>query len=884
MRNKSTSRPVRRSRLLRRRSFEAWIGVVGSAPARHSRGKGGFFHPRTLVTLLICGAAVYSIVFPTMSGFGFLRPEASSEISPTTLTFAERVAYQTAIEDVYWRHRIWPKTNPGPKPSLDTVMSQADIEKKVTEYLRKSLALEEYWQQPISADQLQAEMERMASDTKQPKVLRELFEALGNDPFVIAECLARPVLTERLVREQSNVAIGRDGSPSRPLALARPRRGEQAVVAPYQANAAYTLPDIASPSGGCTDDTWLATTVTNAPSPRYAHMAVWTGSEMIVWGGDAGPLNTGGKYNPSTDSWIATSTTNAPSARDFHTAVWTGSEMIVWGGSPTTNTGGRYNPATDSWTSTSTTNAPAARSDHTALWTDSEMIVWGGNTNSGATNTGGRYNPATDSWTATCTTNAPAARFYHTAVLAGSEMIIWGGWDGSNYFNTGGRYNAGSKCWTATSTTNAPAARIWHTAAWANTTSEMIVWGGDNGGLLNTGGKYNPDTDSWTATSMTAVPEQRAQLASVWTGSEMIVWGGRGNTMPANGGGRYDPGTDSWRATSSINAPPGRRYLTAVWTGSEMIAWGGQAFGVSLNTGGRYCAAAASPTPTPTPMPTCTPSGLLIVAGQTSEFYDYAELNDIVQYSFAQSQVRPNQFAIFQTHNPWGNILLRNHITADGYTYSIFGPPALVGFPFADYRVVVLDWSDTESIDFDPPYTSVIPALETYISNGGVVWIQGAIQNGVFPLPFAGTATYNPQNDNFIVDTSSPMVQGMPNPFEGDAASHAIFAGYPGNAHVVVVGGINSGGPTTLYELRPSGPCGTPTATATPTATVTATATSTPTASATATAILTPTATVTPTTTATATPTASATATGTPSSTPRPTPTPRARPTPAPRP
>ena len=128
-----------------------------------------------------------------MSGFGFLCPEASSEISPTTLTFAERVAYQTAIEDVYWRHRIWPKTNPGPKPSLDTVMSQADIEKKVTEYLRKSLALEEYWQQPISADQLQAEMERMASDTKQPKVLRELFEALGNDPFVIAECLARPV-------------------------------------------------------------------------------------------------------------------------------------------------------------------------------------------------------------------------------------------------------------------------------------------------------------------------------------------------------------------------------------------------------------------------------------------------------------------------------------------------------------------------------------------------------------------------------------------------------------------------------------------------------------------------------------------------------------------
>ena len=59
---------------------------------------------------------------------------------------------------------------------------------------------------------------------------------------------------------------------------------------------------------------------------------MWTGSEMIVWGGSWRHLNTGGRYNPSTDSWTATSTTNAPAARDGHTAVWTGSEMIVWGG------------------------------------------------------------------------------------------------------------------------------------------------------------------------------------------------------------------------------------------------------------------------------------------------------------------------------------------------------------------------------------------------------------------------------------------------------------------------------------------------------------------------------------------------------------------------
>src|SRR6478672_11714255 len=119
-----------------------------------------------------------------------------------TLTFAERVSYQRAIEDVYWRHRIWPRSGgerPDPKPSLDAVMSQAQLEKKVTDYLRKSQALEDYWHEPITAEQLQAEMDRMALHTKQPEVLRELFEALGNDPFVIAECLARPVLLQRMI-------------------------------------------------------------------------------------------------------------------------------------------------------------------------------------------------------------------------------------------------------------------------------------------------------------------------------------------------------------------------------------------------------------------------------------------------------------------------------------------------------------------------------------------------------------------------------------------------------------------------------------------------------------------------------------------------------------
>ena len=98
---------------------------------------------------------------------------------------------------------------------------------------------------------------------------------------------------------------------------------------------------------------------------------------------------------------MATNTNNAPSGRTDHTAVWSGGEMIVWGGfgaSGVTKTGGRYNPDTNSWTDISRTHAPSARSGHTAVWTGSEMIVWGGVNNAGnALGNGGKYcAPGTD--------------------------------------------------------------------------------------------------------------------------------------------------------------------------------------------------------------------------------------------------------------------------------------------------------------------------------------------------------------------------------------------------------------------------------------------------------------------------------------------------------
>jgi N-acetylneuraminic acid mutarotase len=641
---------------------------------KKSKSQSAFSGPRTLIALLLCAATACLILtgtLPATAGkLAFLRPDVTAKVANRTLTFEERVSYQRAIEEVYWRHRIWPKERPDPKPSLDAVVPQAQLEKKVEDYLRNSQALGDYWQRPLSAEQLQAEMERMAQHTKQPEVLRELFDALGNDPFVIAECLARPALAERLVTnwysydqrihdelkqraeadlqahntvEQMKQTSGKyseielvksdsaQGKANRGAERSLKLSGREwdenvhklaAMFGSTKNGLARSQPGqslLAAASGGGAPITQIKTGVVSSLQEgdgRYYATAVvgktedrlkvatvgWQKEPLEPWLARAEnqlptaialpaasytlPTISDGAGGCVDDTWTATA--SAPSARDSHTAVWTGSEMIIWGGYAgiLLNTGGRYNPATDTWAATSTANAPSGRYNHTTVWTGGEMIIWGGNDGSSELNTGGRYNPSTDSWVGTSTTNAPIGRQLHIAVWTGSEMIVWGGTDinTSQYFNTGGRYNPSADSWTATTTTNAPSGRYGRTAVWTGT--EMIVWGGlGMSGYLNTGSRYNPGTNSWTATSTINAPTGRYFHTTVWTGSEMIIWGGYPDL---NTGGRYNPGTNSWTVTTTANAPTGRFGHTAAWSGSEMIIWGGTDIFNYFNTGGRY--------------------------------------------------------------------------------------------------------------------------------------------------------------------------------------------------------------------------------------------------------------------------------------------------------
>src|SRR5207249_12321997 len=104
---------------------------------------------------------------------------------------------------------------------------------------------------------------------------------------------------------------------------------------------------------------------------------------------------------------------------------------------------------------------------------------------------------------------------------------------------------------------------------------------------LNSGGRYNPLTDEWLPTSTLNAPLLRANHTAVWTGTQIVAWGGNIYTAYTNEGGRYDPVADTWSPTSLLNAPSPRSFHTAVWTGDSMVIWGG-ADGTLSRTGGRY--------------------------------------------------------------------------------------------------------------------------------------------------------------------------------------------------------------------------------------------------------------------------------------------------------
>ena len=338
---------------------------------------------------------------------------------------------------------------------------------------------------------------------------------------------------------------------------------------------------------------WTAGTSANAPSARYAHSAVWTGSEFIIWGGNFSVQNfsdSGARYKADVDTWQSLSPLDAPSGRSGHTAVWTGTEMIIWGGFATNsalNNGARYNPTSGKWTPLPTANAPSAREGHIAVWTGKRMVIWGGDGGSGKLNTGAVYDPGSNLWTELTLTSPPTARSGARAVWAGDRVFIWGGIGETGQLNTGGELFFDVKDapnrWDSVPVTGAPNARASHALVW--TGSRILVWGGDvNSTYLNSGAQFDPSTRTWTTMATTDAPSARGQMAHFWSGKELVVVGGEDSTGALSNSFGYDPISNKWRAFSTSGSPLPRIGGTATWSGSEILVFGGKASGSAVGS------------------------------------------------------------------------------------------------------------------------------------------------------------------------------------------------------------------------------------------------------------------------------------------------------------
>ncbi len=167
--------------------------------------------------------------------------------------------------------------------------------------------------------------------------------------------------------------------------------------------------------------------------------------------------------------------------------------------------------------------------------------------------------------------------------------------------------------------TNAPIL-LNYSPIWTGT--ELIIWGGDlSGAYTNTGWKYNPSTDTWTAMSTTNAPSARSLYSAVWTGSVMIVFGGY-NGSALNNGAKYDPVANTWSPITGL--PSGVYVHSAVWNGTDMLIFGGNDGFSFINSGYIYNLASDSwtsmslagiPTPRYLHSAVWTGSGMIIWGG-----------------------------------------------------------------------------------------------------------------------------------------------------------------------------------------------------------------------------------------------------------------------------
>ncbi|MGH2659408.1 MAG: hypothetical protein ACRDHS_07025 [Actinomycetota bacterium] len=296
----------------------------------------------------------------------------------------------------------------------------------------------------------------------------------------------------------------------RRLAQSRPdmRRGGRAAVAAvalvvFAASSvvlwrAFTpaVPErvpVAGPPDGIAEG-W--TRLSDPPDVRPGASYVWTGTEVLAWGGcdpsvhdDCVRARDGYALDPASGRW--SSIPPAPVGGEYARAIWTGEEAVFLSTAFDERVEGvAYGPATRAWRTVS--DAPIEpRFGVVTVWTGSRILVWGGGERSDPATDGALYDPATDGWTLMAP--APLGLNQASGLWTGSEVIVFGSLlDNRNHAETD----------------------------------------------TSVGAAYDPATDTWRSLPPSELSPQAA--SAVWAGDRMVAWDYETYSQ------EYDPASDMW--------------------------------------------------------------------------------------------------------------------------------------------------------------------------------------------------------------------------------------------------------------------------------------------------------------------------------------------------
>jgi hypothetical protein len=320
---------------------------------------------------------------------------------------------------------------------------------------------------------------------------------------------------------------------------------------------------------------------------RVNEATVWTGRQLIVWGGaslgEPKAFADGAAYDTATSRWhrIARSPLQG---RIYAAAVWTGKDMIVWGGASPVggelfDDGAAYSPKTNRWRRI----APwpgNGRMRAIAFWNGYDMIISGGSNPSAPPGgpqepriaNGAAYNPLANSWRSIATPNFLTG-YPAFGVWTGHQLMMWGTEGPTRGAAT---YTLLTNEWRELPPSPVTPLGSAEPAVWTGT--ELIVPGAQfkvAGPGATYGAAYNQQQDTWRPIAPAPPSMSCSEPMSQWTGRVVLTFCGAvvGSPEPVPATlAAYNPRADQWQTLDPPPAPI--ETATGVWTGRELILWG----------------------------------------------------------------------------------------------------------------------------------------------------------------------------------------------------------------------------------------------------------------------------------------------------------------------